>query len=170
MRELSVRDILGAIDLRAAIEGRGCALSVEYGWSEQELDTLDGRIADGGRIVAERVWSEAIEHAWYEINRDIHALIGQMAHNVAIRSTIRMTLLYPIFGDAARLCPAIARYVPERHRQLPASVPDHIVRSQEEHRAIAGAIRAGDAAAAERLMRDHVLAGRDRLSLLASRR
>ena len=170
VRELTIRDILGAIDLRAAIEGRGCALSVEYGWADAELATLDGRIADGARIVTADDWSVEIERAWYEINRDVHAFIARMAHNVAIRSTVRMTLLYPLFGDAARLCPAVARYVPERHRQVPATVPAHIAQSQQEHEAIAQAIRANDAALAERLMRDHVLAGRDRLALLASRR
>ncbi len=170
VRELTLRDILGAIDLRAAIEGRGCALSVEYGWSDAEFATLDGRIADGARIVAAGEWSLGVERAWYEINRDIHAFIARMAHNVAIRSTIRMTLLYPLFGDTARLCPAVARYVPERHRRVPDRVPAHIVQSQAEHEAIAGAIRGDDPAAAERLMRDHVLAGRDRLALLASRR
>lgn len=170
VRQLTARDILGAIDLRAAIEGRGAAMSVEYGWAEQELATLDARIADGARIVAADAWSVDIEREWYGINRDIHAFISRMAHNVAIRSTIRMTLIYPLFGDTARLCPAIARYVPERHRQVPATVPGHIAESQDEHEAIALAIRADDADAAERLMRAHVLAGRDRLAQLATRR
>lgn len=170
VRELTLRDILGAIDLRAALEARGAALSVEYGWAESELTTLETRIADGAGIVAAGAWSADIEREWYEINRDVHAYIARMAHNVAIRSTVRMTLIYPLFGDAARLCPAVARYVPERHRQIPATVPAHIAQSQEDHAAIARAIRADDADEAERLMRAHVLAGRDRLAMLATRR
>jgi GntR family transcriptional regulator of vanillate catabolism len=170
VRELTARDVLGAIDLRAAIEGRGAAMSVEYGWGDHELATLDGRIADGARIVEAGAWSVEIEREWYMINRDIHAFILRMAHNVTIRSTIRMTLIYPLFGDTARLCPAIARYVPQRHRQVPDTAPAHIVASQRDHEAIADAIRADDPIEAERLMRAHVLAVRDRLALLATRR
>lgn len=170
VRDLTLRDVLGAIDLRAVIEARGAALSVEYGWSEQELAILDARIADGARIVAAGDWSETIERQWYEINRDVHAFIMRMAHNVTIRSTIRMTLIYPLFGDTARLSPAVARYVPQRDRMVADIVPDHVAVSQRDHEEIARAIRQNDAAEAERLMRLHVLAVRDRLAGIATRR
>jgi GntR family transcriptional regulator of vanillate catabolism len=93
-----------------------------------------------------------------------------MAHNLTIRSTVRMTLIYPIFGDAARLCPAVARYVPQRYRQVSNTVPEHVAVSQADHHAIADAIRTDDADRAERLMRDHVLAVKNRLTILATRR
>lgn len=170
VREISIRDVLGAIDLRAVIEARGCGLSVEYGWGPEETATLDARIAAGREIVDRGEWSAEIEHDWYEINRDIHAYIMRMAHNLTIRSTVRMTLIYPIFGDAARLCPAVAQHVPQRHRQIAGVVPDHVAVSQADHEAIADAIRADDAEQAERLMHAHVIAVKNRLTILATRR
>src|SRR3546814_20484584 len=83
---------------------------------------------------------------------------------------MRMTLIYPIFGDVCRLCPSVSRYVPLRNRQLPTTVPDHIVESQAEHEAVAAAIRADDAEAAERLMPQHVIAVKPRVLLAATRR
>lgn len=170
VREIPVRDILGAIDMRAVIEARGCGMSIEYGWSPEELATLDERIAAGREIVDRGAWSAEIERQWYEINRDIHAWIVRVGRNPAIRSAMRMTLIYPIFGDVCRLCPSVSRYVPLRNRQIPSSVPDHIVESQAEHEAIADAIRADDAEEAERLMHQHVIAVKHRVLLAATRR
>ena len=81
-----------------------------------------------------------------------------------------MTLIYPIFGDVCRLCPSVSRYVPLRNRQIPPTVPEHVAESQAEHEAIADAIRADDAEAAERLMHQHVIAVKHRVLLAATRR
>ena len=170
VREIPLRDILGAIDMRAVIEARGCGMSIEYGWSPEELATLDERIAAGREIVDRGDWSVEIERRWYEINRDIHAWIVRVGRNPAIRSAVRMTLIYPIFGDACRLCPSVSRHVPLRNRQIPITVPDYIVESQAGHEAIADAIRADDAERAERLMHQHVIAVKHRVLLAATRR
>src|SRR3546814_6293498 len=105
--------------MRGVIEARGCGMSIEYGWSREELATLDERIAAGREIVDRGDWSAEIERRWYEINRDIHAWIVRVGRNPAIRSAVRMTLIYPIFGDACRLCPSVSRHVPLRNRQIP---------------------------------------------------
>lgn len=170
VREIPLRDILGAIDMRAVIEARGCGMSIEYGWSPEELATLDQRIAAGRAIVDGGDWSAEIERRWYEINRDIHAWIVRVGRNPAIRSAMRMTLIYPIFGDICRLCPSVWQYVPQRARQIPPTVPGHIIESQAEHEAIAGAIRDDDAERAERLMHQHVIAVKNRVLLTATRR
>src|SRR3546814_13131748 len=135
--------------MRAVIEARGCGMAIEYGWSREERATLDERIAAGREIVERGDWSAQIERQWYEINRDIHAWIVRVGRNPAIRSAMRMTLIYPIFGDVCRLCPLVSRYVPLRNRQIPTPVPDHIVQSQAEPEAVAAAITADNADAAE---------------------
>lgn len=81
-----------------------------------------------------------------------------------------MTLVYPLFGDVARLCPSVAACVPQRFRQLPSTPPEHIAQSQSHHEGIAAAIEAHDAILAGRLMTEHVLATRDRLHKIATRR
>lgn len=170
VRDIELRDVLDAIEARAALEARGCGLSVDYGWDASELELLRTAVEEGRAIVARGEWSEEIERLWYQANRDFHSLIVGVSRNGAIRNAIRMTLIYPVFGDVARLCPAVAKYVPQRHRIVPHTPPDHIVESQADHEDILDAIANEEAERAERSMLAHVLKSKDRLAAIATRR
>lgn len=170
VRPVTIRDIFDSIDVRAALESLACQQSVERGWSEGDLADL-ASLAQQGRAIVERgEWSEAIERQWYEINRTFHRSIHHAAHNVVLRNSIRMTLIYPLLGDVARICPSVAAHVPQRFRQLPATVPDHIRESQLDHEKIVQAIQAGDANEAAQLMSAHALATKARLHAVATLR
>jgi GntR family transcriptional regulator of vanillate catabolism len=170
VRPVTIRDIFDSIDVRAALESLACQQSVERGWSAEDLENL-ASLAQQGRAVVERgEWSEAIERHWYEINRTFHRLIHHAAHNVVLRNSIRMTLIYPLLGDVARICPSVSAHVPQRFRQLPATVPDHIRESQLEHEKIVQAIQAGDGNEAAQLMSAHVQATKTRLHAVATLR
>lgn len=170
VREINLRDILDAIETRAVLEAKGCGLSVDYGWIPSELERLQDTVEEGTAIIAGGKWSEEIEHKWYQTNRDFHSLIIRVSRNNALRNAIRMTLVYPVFGDIARLCPAVAQYVPQRHRKIPDVPPEYIVASQSDHEAILEAIRGEDAEHAEQLMLAHILKTKERLTAIATRR
>lgn len=170
VRDFQLRDVLDAIEARAVLEAKGCGLSVDYGWAPAELDRLGAAVREGSGLVSSGDWSEDIERRWYQANRDFHSLIVRVSRNVAIRNAIRMTLIYPVFGDIARLCPAVARYVPQRYRLVPTTPPEHIAEAQRDHCKILDAIASEDAEGAEQLMLAHVLKSRDRLAAIATRR
>jgi GntR family transcriptional regulator of vanillate catabolism len=170
VRKITVRDVLDAVGVRAVLEGLGCGLSVDYGWSPESLGDLRTVVEAGRQIVDAKDWSEKIERHWYALNRSFHQQITVASHNAALRNAIRMTLIYPLFGDIARLSPAVAAFVPQRHRTIPESTPDHIVDSQLDHESILEAIEAGSAAGAQTLMQEHVLKSKARLEAAASRR
>ena len=170
VRDIGFRDILDAVEVRAVLEARACGLSVDYGWSEQEMRTLKSYVENGRAIIAEGNWSEKIELAWYEANRSFHSLIVRASRNTTIRNAVRMTIIHPIFGDIARTSPAVSKFVPKRFRDIPEQPPEHIVESQADHEAILAAIRDDDAVLAEKLMLDHVLNGKARLAACATRR
>ena len=170
VRDIGFRDILDAVEARAVLEARACGLSVDYGWSEEELRALETDVEAGRAIIAKGQWSEEIELAWYEANRGFHSLIVRASRNATIRNAVRMTLIHPIFGDIARTSPAVSKFVPKRFREIPAEPPQHIVDSQSDHEAILAAIRDDDAVLAEKLMLDHVLKGKARLAACATRR
>ncbi|QDX27354.1 GntR family transcriptional regulator [Sphingomonas suaedae] len=170
VRDIRLRDILDAIEARAVLESRACGLSVDYGWAAEELEQLQATVAEAGTIIADGAWSEEIERRWYKLNRDFHSMIVRVSRNMAIRSAIRMTVIYPVFGDVARLCPAVAACVPMRHRTIPAAPPAHILESQADHQRILDAVVAEDAPRAEQEMLAHVMRSRDRLAALATRR
>lgn len=170
VRDIRLRDILDAIEARAVLESRACGLSVDYGWAGEELDQLRATVADGAAILARGEWSEEIESDWYRLNRAFHSLVVRVSRNGAIRTAIRMTVIYPVFGDVARLSPAVAMHVPGRHRVVPATPPAHIVDSQSDHERILAAIEGEDAPLSEQLMLMHVIKSKDRLAAVATRR
>ena len=170
VRDIGLRDILDAIEARAVLESRACGLSVDYGWAEEELAQLRAAVSGGATIVARGAWSEEIERDWYKLNRDFHSLIVRVSRNIAIRTAIRMTLIYPVFGDVARLSPPVAACIPMRHRAIPPVPPAHIVESQSDHERILAAIVDEDAPHAEQSMLTHVTKSKDRLAALATRR
>jgi GntR family transcriptional regulator, vanillate catabolism transcriptional regulator len=170
VRAMGIGDVFDAIDVRAALEGLAARLSVEVGWAEDALSELEALARSGRAIVDGNTWSEAIELDWYRINRLFHMAIHRASQNTVLRNAIRMTLIYPLFGDPARLCPSVAAHVPPRLRQVPDTTPEFIQRSQAQHEQIAAAIRDEDAEAAGRLMSAHVLATKTRLHAIATRR
>ena len=170
VRPVTIRDIFDSIDVRATLEALACQQSVERGWSEQDLSKLAALTHRSRAIVDRGEWSEAIEREWYEINRAFHRSIHHASQNAVLRNTIRMTLIYPVLGDAARICPSVAAHVPQRSRQLPTTTPEHIRNSQLDHERVLEAIRAGDGNEAARLMSEHVLATKNRLHAIATLR
>lgn len=163
VRTVTVRDVFDSIEVRASLEGIAARTAADQGWEPQALARLADLVARGRDILNRGEWSDTIEHDWYQLNWQFHRSIMQASRNEVLRNATRMTLIYPVLGDVARLCPTIAACVPPRHRQMPTTPPAHVLESQKEHEALVGAFRREDSAAAQRLMTEHVLATRHRL-------
>lgn len=163
VRPVTIGDVFDSIEVRATLEGMAARAAVELGWEPDALQRSADLVAQARAILDRGEWSEQIECTWYELNRQFHRSIMVASRNEVLRNAVRMTLIYPILGDAARLCPSLAACIPPRHRQLPATPPAHILESQAEHEALLVAFRKEDATQAQRLMVDHVLATKRRL-------
>lgn len=170
VRSVTIGDILAAVEVRAALEGTAARMSVDLGWTPGDLARLQDCAARGREIVDQGDWSEAIEFAWYELNWIFHRTINIAARNPVLRTAMRMTILSPVSGDVIHTSPVVAAHVPQRLRQIPATTPDHVRKSQADHEAIVAAILADDSGLAERLMTAHVLATKARVHALATLR
>lgn len=170
VRSVTIGDILAAVEVRAALEGTAARMSVDHGWAAGDLARLRDCAVRSRDIVDRGDWSEQIELQWYELNWIFHRTINIAARNPILRTAMRMTILSPVLGDVIRTSPVVAAHVPHRLRQIPATTPEHILKSQAEHEAILSAILSDDAAAAERLMTAHVLATKARVHALATLR
>lgn len=168
VRAVTLGDIYDSLEVRSTIEGLACRLSIEQGWADKDLDRLAEILALARGIVDRGEWSEALEHEWYEYNWIFHRSIHHAARNLVLRHSMRMTILYPIFGDPVRVSPTVAAHVPPRAQQISATPPPHIVQSQADHEALLAAIRAGDSAQAERVMSEHVLRTKARILAIAT--
>ena len=170
VRAATIGDVFDSIEVRARLEGQSARMSVELGWEPQALARLAETARQGRAILDRGEWSEAIEADWYRINHTFHRTIHYASQNRVLRNAIRMTLIYPVFGDPARLCPSVAAAVPLRLRQVPATPPGHILASQDDHERLVEAIGREDAAQADHIMTEHVLATKRRLHAIAVRR
>lgn len=168
VRAVTLADILDSIDVRAAIEGLACRLSVEHGWTEEELERLTEVVRQGRAIVDRGDWSAQLEHDWYQANWTFHRMIHHATRNHVLRHAMRMTILYPVFGDAVRVSPVVAAHVPPRARQVPATTPSHIVQSQGDHETLLDLIAGGDGEGAQALMSQHVLRTGARIRAVAT--
>lgn len=165
---VTIGDVLNSIEVRASLEGLSCRLCVENGWVDEELDRLVQVVRAGRAIVDRGTWSEAIEHEWYNLNWIFHRSIFHATRNTVLRNAIRMTLIYPVFGDVIRVCPSVAAHVPQRIRQISSTTPAHITRSQREHELLLEAMKKGDSELAGRLMHEHVAATKARVHSVAT--
>jgi GntR family transcriptional regulator of vanillate catabolism len=170
VRAVTIRDVFDAIEVRATLEALACRVSMDRGWSAEDIERLASLVRQARVIVDRGDWSEQIEGEWYQLNWVFHRSIYHATHNMVLRNSIRMTLIYPVFGDIARVCPSVAVHIPQRFRQLSNTTPEHIRASQLEHERLLEAIGSGDSNEAARLMFDHVIATKTRLHEIATLR
>jgi DNA-binding GntR family transcriptional regulator len=143
--EISERDLDQIFPVLALLEGR-CAY--EAAWNAgadqiRRLEELHGQLeeqAAGGDL-----------DRFFEVNQAFHRCLQELSGN---------RWLDQMIGDMRRVLKLT------RHRSLRSE--GRLAQSLEEHRAIMAAIRNGDAPLAERLMREHLLSGRDAVARLES--
>ena len=140
VREISIKEALDIYDLRAKLFGMAGRLAAGSVTSA-ELTELDGLV---DRMDA-AVEADDIGD-FYPLNCEFHSLI------VACADNHKLDQLWPNLESELHLF---------RRRGL--VLPGSLRVSNYDHRAMVVALRAGDAAAAERIMEQHIQAGKARL-------
>ncbi|VFR45190.1 Transcriptional regulator, GntR family [plant metagenome] len=140
VRQMSMRDMLESYDLRALIFGFAARRATEHLSPEREAD-LDSQLA-----AMEAATAISDGSAYYELNLRFHDTILAYSNN----------------RHAAR---AYTEYVNELHlfRRKFFNYTAKMHRSNQEHRAMVDAIKAGNVVLAGELAEQHVLAGKQRL-------
>lgn len=140
VREISMKQALDIYDLRAslfAMAGRhaaGCITSAQLAALDALVDTMEQAVEADDLA------------AFYPLNCELHSkLVGCSGNH-------KLMEIWPALESELHLF---------RRRGL--VLPGSLRVSNYEHRAIVAALRAGDAAAAERLMEQHIQSGKARL-------
>lgn len=139
--EISQRDLDDIFPLMAMLEGRCAGDAVRH--------AVPTDIADLSEIHS-RLESAARDRriaAFFEANQEFHGKMQELAGNRWMLSVIQDL-----------------RKVLKLSRLHSLSLEGRLQQSLAEHHAIMAAIKAGDAASAEKLMHDHILCGREALA------
>ena len=140
VREISIKEALDIYDLRAKLFGMAGRLAAGSVTSA-ELTELDGLVDRMDAAVAADDIGD-----FYPLNCEFHSLI------VACADNHKLDQLWPNLESELHLF---------RRRGL--VLPGSLRVSNYDHRAMVVALRAGDAAAAERIMEQHIQSGKARL-------
>jgi GntR family transcriptional regulator, vanillate catabolism transcriptional regulator len=145
VRRISKEELVGAVEVRSVLEGLAARQAVERGLSNAVLETLQSCLDVGDQLFAKRhINEEDIAH-YHDINKRFHATIISASGNPAIE-------------------PALAR-----NEHLPFASPNAIrfdknaldrefqrfAFAHQQHHTVVDAMRRGQGARAEALMREH---------------
>ena len=145
VRRISKEELVGAVEVRSVLEGLAARQAVERGLSNAVLETLQSCLDVGDQLFAKgHINEEDIAH-YHDINKRFHATIILASGNPAIE-------------------PALAR-----NEHLPFASPNAIrfdknaldrefqrfAFAHQQHHTVVDAMRRGQGARAEALMREH---------------
>ncbi|MFV3074822.1 GntR family transcriptional regulator [Niveispirillum fermenti] len=153
VRRFSLKDILDAFEVRAMLEGMVCHIAAAKGLDGETQTALLDNVAEMGRVAFSTVWGEGESLRCFDLNFHFHRLLIAAADNQMLAATIAQTQRLPLIFDSERRLQNVSRV----SRLFESG---DMRRSCRDHEEILAAIRARDAASAERLMREHILKSR----------
>ena len=153
VRRFAPRELLDAIEVRGVLEGLAARHIAENKAGLRVLRELDVCLAQEEEILAameSEGLNSQIVYRYFSLNSRMHQIIIHGAHNEALVSAMEVVNRIPFVSVGS-----LARY---KSLQEPKDVRREIhffVYSHMQHREIIDAIRAGQGARAEALMREH---------------
>lgn len=155
VRNFSVDDVLGAIDVRGVLEGLAARHLAEHGLDAALRDQLHACLASGDALFRQPGFLPGDDARYTEMNRRFHQLIVEGAGNHALANALTMNDRLP-FSAAGAV--AFDHSGPDSQFRM-------LAYAHEQHHAIVRALEAGESVRAEALMREHTNASKDALNL-----
>jgi GntR family transcriptional regulator, vanillate catabolism transcriptional regulator len=153
VRAFSVEEVLDAIDVRGALEGLAARRVAERGASRELLEELGKCLAEGDAIFADSVPEAGAESRYGEMNGRFHDLILEAAGSGILRDALAQNDHVP-FASANALALG---------REHMGTTFDILRYAHRQHHAIVEALRNGEGARVEALMREHTMPVKEQL-------
>jgi GntR family transcriptional regulator of vanillate catabolism len=147
VRSFALADVVDTIELRGVLEGTAARFAAERGASDADLEGLDSLVAELDTCFAESPPSVDLE-AYSSLNVRFHETLAGLAGSPVIEREIRRVTRLPFASPSAFLADRL-HFDSFRRSLMPA---------QEQHRAMAEAIRRREGARAEAVAREHARA------------
>ncbi|GLU34163.1 GntR family transcriptional regulator [Trinickia caryophylli] len=153
VRRFSVRDILNAIDVRGVLEGLAARTLAERGFSAELADRLDALLEEGDRLFAGGA-AALTETNYADLNGRFHALIVEQATNQALSTALLLNDRIPFVSPATVVFDKDAK---EKQFQT-------LMFAHRQHHSIVAALKAGEGARVEALMKEHTNISKESLN------
>lgn len=140
VRTVTMEELNAMFDLRGVLEGLAARLAAERGMDEELQAVLLDALAEGDRVLSRACLLEEDRPVFSEVNSRIHGAILRAAGN-------RM------LDDMIRICHNVPA---SSHRNVMWHDHEWLRRSHDDHHRLFDAIRRGEGARAESLMREHI--------------
>ncbi|MFM0415628.1 GntR family transcriptional regulator [Paraburkholderia aromaticivorans] len=155
VRRFSVRDVLDAIDVRGVLEGLAARSVAEHGISNALSVALDDCLREGDEIFNKGLLKPGDDVVYADMNGRFHALIVDAANNAAVSAALSLNDKIPFVSPFT-----IAFDESARERQFTMLSYAH-----RQHHAIADALKKGEGARVEALMKEHTHISKESLNL-----
>lgn len=145
VRRISKEELVGAVEVRSVLEGLAVRQAVERGLSTAVLETLQSCLDVGDQLFANgHITEEDIAH-YHDINKRFHATIIAASGNPAIEPALARNEHLPFASPNAI---RFDKHALDREFQRFAF-------AHQQHHTVVDAMRRGQGARAEALMREH---------------
>lgn len=148
VRDVDLKDVLDAYDVRGTLEGMACRMIAEHGITEEQKQPFLNIIERGDAIFQSSKWEETEQAAWRTLNTEFHFALLEASRNRHLDPILRQIRRFPRMFDA--------RLDPETEFFQKVYTRDQRLRSHREHVELIHAIFNREGARAEALMREHV--------------
>lgn len=148
VREFSTRDILDAIRLRGVLEGVAARQLAEAGLPADVEQALSDCVEQGRAIFQKPGLTEDDGVIWAEVNEQFHRLIVEAGGTVPLRQALDLNDRVPFASAGAFLDDPDDSLATKRQYEI-------LFIAQKQHEAILNALRRGESARVEALMREH---------------
>lgn len=154
VRQFGLQDVLDAFDTRGTLEGMACRVVAERGMTEELARSLEETIGRSRAVLYDLPWDETARSTWHALNLDFHFAIINATGNRYLLNAVRQLRRLPRIYDQSMHPRASADFEGVYERE-------HSRVALSEHEVLLEAIRQGQGARAEFLMREHVWRNRE---------
>ena len=154
--DFSIDDVLSAFDVRGALEGLAARSAVERGIPEDTIARLEACVAEGERLVATGLCGADDMRSWSLANDEFHRAIIEASKLGTLEKVHAYLSKMPLVAPVAIL------FTNDQQDDAQSRMQE----AHTDHIHILDALRSGEGARAEYLMREHAHRSRDHLGRL----
>lgn len=157
VRRFAPKEMLDAIDVRGVLEGLAARHTAENKIGARVARELDSCLSQESQILTTLEsdgFSSKVVYQYFQLNSRFHSVIIQGAQNQTLAGALEIANRVPFVSVGS-----LARYKSQLEAKDARQELRYFVYSHMQHREIADAIRAGQGARAEALMREHAQLG-----------